>query len=86
MSFGKEEESSQVTDVQKLEVSVKNSESGSFGGAKLNGTNFRKWKRIMATHLRDMHKMRNVTGVTTAPSKDDIVTYTKWNIDDGLVM
>ena len=73
-------------DVPKFEVSVKSSDSGSFGGTKLNGTNFRKWKRLMAAHLRGMHKMRHVTGVTQAPSKDDIIAYTKWDDDDGLMM
>jgi hypothetical protein len=77
---------SQIPDIPTFQVSVKGSDSGSFGGAKLNGTNFRKWKRLMATHLRCMHKMGHVTGVTKAPSPEDIVAYNKWDDDDGLVM
>ena len=30
--------------------------------------------------------MRHVTGVTKAPSPEDIVAHTKWDDDDGLVM
>ncbi|KAL6200649.1 hypothetical protein ACLB2K_030430 [Fragaria x ananassa] len=80
--MGSGTESSKVNDVQTLEVSVKNSESGSFGGAKLNGTNFRKWKKIMTAHLRGMHKMRHVTGTIKAPSESDVDAYTKWEDDD----
>ena len=84
--MGSGTESSKVNDVQTFEVSVKNSESGSFGGPKLNGTNFQKWKKIMTAHLRGMHKMGHVTGVITAPSESDVAAYTKWEDDDGLVM
>ncbi|XP_050376390.1 uncharacterized protein LOC126793805 isoform X3 [Argentina anserina] len=86
MGYGDKDESSQVNDIQKFEVSVKNSDSGSFGGAKLNGANFRKWKKIMTAHLRGMHKIGHVTGVTKAPNADAVVAYTKWDDDDGLVM
>ena len=86
MGSGHEAEGSQLLDVPTFEVSVKSSDSGSFGGTKLNGTNFRKWKRLMTAHLRGMHKMGHVTGVTKAPSPEDIVAYNKWDDDDGIVM
>ncbi|XP_050374524.1 uncharacterized protein LOC126792068 [Argentina anserina] len=64
MGSGHEAEGFQIHDVPTFEIFVKGSDNGSFGGAKLNGTNFRKWKRLIAAHLRGMHKMGHVTGVT----------------------
>ncbi|XP_062018263.1 uncharacterized protein LOC133734665 isoform X1 [Rosa rugosa] len=81
-----EGQGSKTNEVQKVEVSVKSSEGGSFGGTKLTGTNFRTWKKIMSVYLRGIHKMGHVTGTIKVPSEDDIEAYAKWEDDDGLVM
>ncbi|KAM5565144.1 hypothetical protein ABKV19_019261 [Rosa sericea] len=83
---GDESESSKINEIQKVEVSVRSSDGDSFRGTKLNGTNFRTWKKIMSVHLCGIHKMRHVTGTTKAPSEEDVNAYTKWEDDDGYVM
>ncbi|PRQ41190.1 putative gag-polypeptide of LTR copia-type [Rosa chinensis] len=77
---------SKINEVQKIEVSVRNSDDGSFGGPKLNGTNFRTWKKIMSIHLSGIHKMGHVNGTTKAHSEEDADAYAKWEDDDGSVM
>ncbi|XP_062000220.1 uncharacterized protein LOC133717519 isoform X2 [Rosa rugosa] len=79
-------ENSKINEVQKIEGSVRSSDGGSFVGPKLNGTNFRTWKKIMSVHLHDIHKMGHVTGTTKAPSEEDADAYAKWEDDDGSVM
>ncbi|PRQ41196.1 putative gag-polypeptide of LTR copia-type [Rosa chinensis] len=81
-----EEQSSRINEVQKVKVSVQSSDGGSFGGTKLNETNFRTWKKIMSVHLRGIHKMGHVTGTTKTPSEKDVDAYTKWEDDDGSVI
>ena len=77
---------SKFNEVQKVEVSVQSSEGSSFGGTRLNGTNFRTWKKVMSVYLRGIHKMGYVTGEIKAPSEDDVEAYAKWEDDDGFVM
>ena len=73
-------------EVQKVEFSVRSSERGSFGGTRLNGTNFRTWKKVMSVYLRGIHKMGYVTGAIKAPSEGDAEAYVVWEDDDGSVM
>ncbi|XP_062006607.1 uncharacterized protein LOC133723756 [Rosa rugosa] len=82
----KEGQSAKINEVQKVEVSVQSSDGGSFGGMKLNGTNFRTWKKIMSVYLRGIHKIGHVTGTTETPGDEDVNAYTKWEDDDGSVM
>lgn len=71
---------SKTNEVQKVEVYVKILESDSFCGTKLNGTNFRTWKKIMSIHLRGMHKMGHVTRTIQTPSEDNVEAYAKWEM------
>ncbi|PRQ42211.1 hypothetical protein RchiOBHm_Chr3g0455161 [Rosa chinensis] len=82
----RESQSSKINEVQKVEVSVRSSDDGSFEGMKLNGINFRTWKKIMSVYLRGIHKIGHVTGTTKALSDEDVDAYTKWEDDGGSVM
>lgn len=86
MGDSKDNQGSSTKEAQKVEVSVRSSEGSSFGGIKLNGTNFRTWKKLMSVHLRGIHKIGHVTGALKAPSDKDEDAFTKWEDDDGLVM
>ena len=57
MGDASESQGSKTNEVQKVEMFVRSLEGGSFGGTKLNGTNFGTWKKIMSVYLCGIHKM-----------------------------
>ena len=57
--------------IHKVEVSLNpDSSSNSFGGAKLNGNNYRMWKKMMTAHLCGPNKMGYVNGAILVPVED----------------
>jgi hypothetical protein len=72
--------------IHKVEVSLNpDSSSNSFGGAKLNGNNYRMWKKMMTAHLCGLNKMGYVNGTIPVPTEDSD-DYCKWENNNGAVM
>ncbi|XP_040375078.1 uncharacterized protein LOC121052952 isoform X2 [Rosa chinensis] len=71
--------------VQKVEVSLNQDSFGGFGGAKLNGTNYRTWRKMMTAHLCGLDKMGYVSGTIEVPDEKDL-GFGKWENSNGSVM
>ncbi|XP_040371462.1 uncharacterized protein LOC112184472 [Rosa chinensis] len=65
-------------------VSVKDDSTGSCGGVKLNGSNFRTWKKMMEAHLCVIDKVGYVDGSIAEPPIA-ANNYSKWKTANGSV-
>lgn len=71
-------------DSNKISVSVKDDSTGSYGGVKLNGTNYRTWKKMMVAHLWGIDKVGYVDGSIPEPPIE-ANNYSKWKTANGSV-
>ena len=67
-----------------ISVSVKDDSIGSYGGVKLNGSNYRTWKKMMEAHLCGIDKVGYVDDSITEPPIA-ANNYSKWKTANGSV-
>lgn len=64
---------------RRIAVSVKDDSTGSYGGIKLIGSNYRTWKKMIEAHLCGLDKVGFVDGSITEPPMTH-KSYPKWKI------